>query len=112
MILIFESILQVISPMFEALSNQVRGIKFYKVDCDEAPSISNEAGVRAMPTFVVFRNGQKVDSVVGARPALLEVSFVHSDLARHRNEGLGMFVDLLNLDTGQAARCRRLKVHG
>ncbi|TFY58927.1 hypothetical protein EVG20_g7973 [Dentipellis fragilis] len=63
---------RVISPIFEQLSAKYPSAEFYKVDVDEQPDIAQEVGVRAMPTFVAFKNGQKLDEVVGAVPPNLE----------------------------------------
>jgi hypothetical protein len=47
---------------------------FAKFDVDAVPELAQELGIRAMPTFVFFKNGEKVDEVVGASPpALLKV---------------------------------------
>ncbi|PFH47340.1 hypothetical protein AMATHDRAFT_67880 [Amanita thiersii Skay4041] len=63
---------RVISPVFEKLSNNFPGVEFYKVDVDEQDAISQEVGIRAMPTFMLFKNGAKVDDLVGASPPGLE----------------------------------------
>jgi len=63
---------RVISPIFEEFSKQFPSIDFYKVDCDAAEDISTEVGIRAMPTFIVFRNGNRVGDSVGAVPSSLE----------------------------------------
>ncbi|KAF8481627.1 thioredoxin-like protein [Russula ochroleuca] len=64
---------RVISPVFEKLSNNnYSGVEFYKVDVDEQSDISQEVGIRAMPTFAIFKDGQKVNELVGANPAGLE----------------------------------------
>ncbi len=47
-------------------------MRFYKVDVDELPDVSEAYDVSAMPTFIVFKNGQKVGQVVGANPAAVE----------------------------------------
>ncbi|KDR85873.1 hypothetical protein GALMADRAFT_234995 [Galerina marginata CBS 339.88] len=62
-----------ISPVLEALSGkpEFEGVEFYKVDVDEQDSISQEVGVRAMPTFILFKNGDKVKDLVGAHPGKL-----------------------------------------
>ncbi|KAF5384711.1 hypothetical protein D9757_006192 [Collybiopsis confluens] len=66
---------RVISPVFEKLSEQAQneGIDFYKVDVDEQGDISQEVGIRAMPTFMAFQNGQKGQSLVGADPSRLNL---------------------------------------
>ncbi|EDR15382.1 thioredoxin [Laccaria bicolor S238N-H82] len=65
---------RVISPVFEKLSDDLSfaGVEFYKVDVDEQDQISQEVGVRAMPTFALFRKGEKVSELVGARPQELQ----------------------------------------
>ncbi|KAF9524099.1 putative thioredoxin [Crepidotus variabilis] len=65
-----------ISPIFEALSNkpELEGVGFYKVDVDAQEKISQEVGIRAMPTFKLFQNGESVDEVVGASPQKVEAS--------------------------------------
>ncbi|GAA5936432.1 hypothetical protein JCM3775_000819 [Rhodotorula graminis] len=62
-----------ISPVFERLAEQSSSaIDFYKVDVDAQEQIAQECGVRAMPTFMVFRAGDKLGEVTGANPAGLE----------------------------------------
>lgn len=48
-------------------------VHFVKFDVDELPAVTQALGVRAMPTFFFFKDGKKVDEMVGANPpALLE----------------------------------------
>ena len=47
---------------------------FYKIDVDELPDVAQELSIRAMPTFLLFKDGQKVGEVVGANPAALEAA--------------------------------------
>ncbi|CAI7631492.1 unnamed protein product [Penicillium bialowiezense] len=62
---------RIIAPVFEKLSETTSGPKFYKVDADQEEEISQEAGVRAMPTFMAFKDGEKVGELVGANPQKL-----------------------------------------
>ncbi|KAF8204119.1 thioredoxin [Pholiota molesta] len=59
-------------PVFEKLSEQIEGVDYYKVDVDEHDSIAQVAGVKAMPTFMLFKDSNKVDSVVGANPPAVQ----------------------------------------
>ncbi|KAJ6016144.1 hypothetical protein N7540_010735 [Penicillium herquei] len=65
---------RVISPIFEKFSDtdQFSKLRFYKVDVDEQQQISEEVGMKAMPTFMSFHNGLKVEELVGANPQGLQ----------------------------------------
>jgi thioredoxin 1 len=44
-------------------------VRFVKIDVDELPDVSQELGISAMPTFVVFKDGEiSSDKVIGAKP--------------------------------------------
>ena len=55
-------------------SNTYPHVRFYKLDVDEVPDVAQELGIRAMPTFLLFKNGDKVAEVVGANPKALEAA--------------------------------------
>ncbi|TFK60123.1 thioredoxin [Pluteus cervinus] len=63
-----------ISPIFERFSDleEFSGVGFYKVDVDAQDQISQEAGVRAMPTFTLFKGGEKGGDLIGANPGGLK----------------------------------------
>ncbi|KZT01155.1 thioredoxin [Laetiporus sulphureus 93-53] len=65
---------KVISPIFEKLSEseEYTAVDFYKVDVDAQEQIAQEVGIRAMPTFIAFKNGQKLKDLVGANPGALQ----------------------------------------
>ncbi|CCC11701.1 unnamed protein product [Sordaria macrospora k-hell] len=46
-------------------------IYFAKFDVDHLPDLAQELGIRAMPTFIIFKDGEKVGDVVGANPAAI-----------------------------------------
>ncbi|KAF8243931.1 thioredoxin-domain-containing protein, partial [Wilcoxina mikolae CBS 423.85] len=66
---------KVISPQFEQMSKEFENVAFYKLDVDENQAVAAEYDVRAMPTFLFFKNGEKVEDVVGANPKKLRVRF-------------------------------------
>lgn len=73
---------KVIAPQIVKMSNSYPGARFYKLDVDEVPDVAQELGVRAMPTFMVFKNGEKVGEVVGANEKVLEALVVkHVEVA-------------------------------
>ncbi|MBE9579364.1 thioredoxin [Moraxella sp. K127] len=58
-----------IAPVLEDLDAEY-GDKFQivKVNVDDNPETSARFGIRSIPTLFVFKNGEKVDTVVGSRP--------------------------------------------
>ncbi len=65
---------KVIAPTIVKFSNEYKNARFYKLDVDEVPDVAQELGVRAMPTFLVFKNGQKVGEIVGANANAVEAA--------------------------------------
>ncbi|KAJ5629545.1 Thioredoxin, partial [Penicillium herquei] len=57
-----------IAPAIEKLSETHEHIKFYKVDVDELGEVAAENGISAMPTFLFFNGGEKIETVRGANP--------------------------------------------
>lgn len=55
-------------------SDKYTETRFYKLDVDEVPEVAQELSVRAMPTFLLFKDGEKVGEVVGANPTALETA--------------------------------------
>ncbi|GAA5951461.1 hypothetical protein JCM8115_005157 [Rhodotorula mucilaginosa] len=68
---------KVIGPVFEKLESSFPNIGFYKCDVDEQEQVAAEVGVKAMPTFMLFKGGEKVGSVVGADPNKLKAALQH-----------------------------------
>lgn len=54
------------------LSEKYDHARFYKFDVDQLPEVAQEYAIRAMPTFLVFKNGQIEKTIVGANPKALE----------------------------------------
>lgn len=65
---------RIIGPRFDALSDKFPSITFVKVDVDQAGEIAQNMQISAMPTFIFFKDGKKVTTVVGADPTQLEAA--------------------------------------
>ncbi|KAI5250235.1 hypothetical protein E4T43_00181 [Aureobasidium subglaciale] len=63
-----------IAPQVVKMSSTYPSARFYKIDVDEVPEVAQELSIRAMPTFVLFKDGQEVATVVGANPTALEAA--------------------------------------
>lgn len=58
-----------IAPTLEELDAEYADkFQIAKVNVDENPEISARFGIRSIPTLFVFKNGEKVDMVIGGQP--------------------------------------------
>ena len=53
-------------PVFYRLAKKYQSIRFARLNVDQAQSVATRIGVSAIPTFIMFKNGQVVDKAVGA----------------------------------------------
>lgn len=56
-----------IAPEIEKLSSEFPKANFYVFDVDEQPDIAQELGIRVMPTFNLFKDGDLMDGISGAK---------------------------------------------
>lgn len=60
---------RMIAPTVEELSKEYAGkIKVLKLNTDENPDIASKYKIMGIPTLMFFKDGQKIDQVVGAVP--------------------------------------------
>ena len=60
---------KMLAPVLEGLSSDMEGkAKFIKVDIDQSLDLANEFKIASVPTMVIFKDGQKVEQVVGFLP--------------------------------------------
>jgi len=55
------------SPILEELSNEVKDVKFIKINVDENPELASQYNVFSIPTFLIFKDGKIIHQFVGAR---------------------------------------------
>lgn len=57
-----------IAPILDELAGEYDGrVKIGKVDIDQHQGLAAEYGIRAIPTLLVFKEGQVADQIVGLR---------------------------------------------
>ena len=72
---------QVIAPIIEQLAEEYDGqLKVGKVDVDANQNTAMRFGVRSIPSVLLFKNGQHVDTVVGAVPKAHLVEKIEAQL--------------------------------
>lgn len=60
---------QFTSPIVEELGKEYQGkIKVAKVNVDENPATAQKFTVMSIPTFLFFKDGKVIDSMIGAAP--------------------------------------------
>ncbi len=54
-----------LAPIFESVSNEVEGVVFGEVSIDDSGNLSTELGIRAVPTMILYRDGEEVERKMG-----------------------------------------------
>lgn len=72
---------KMIAPILDEIANEYAGrLKVCKVDVDSNPSIPEKFGIRGIPTLIVFKDGNAVDTKVGALSKTQLAAFVDTCL--------------------------------
>jgi len=59
---------KMIAPLLDELASEYDGrIKIGKVNIDDHQGLATQHGIRAIPTLLVFKNGEVAEQIVGAR---------------------------------------------
>jgi thioredoxin 1 len=59
---------KMIAPVLDELADEYSGrVQIGKVNIDEHQDLATEYGVRAIPTLLIFQNGQVAEQIVGLR---------------------------------------------
>ena len=55
-------------PVFQKLEEETAGLKIVKVDADKNADLVEEFGIASIPTMLLFKNGELVWTLTGAKP--------------------------------------------
>jgi thioredoxin 1 len=59
---------KMIAPVLDELASEFDGrVKIGKVNIDEDQALASQYGVRAIPTLLIFKDGQVAEQIVGMR---------------------------------------------
>ena len=53
-------------PIFSRMAKKYKSVRFARVNVDNAQDIAMRYGVQSIPTFIMFKNGEVVNTMVGA----------------------------------------------
>lgn len=56
---------RMLKPILERVAEKCDDVSFYNVDIDENEDVAKRYRIFSVPTLVAFREGKKVDSLVG-----------------------------------------------
>lgn len=58
-----------LAPALEEIAHEFSGrVKVVKVNTDESVEVAAQYGIRSIPTVMLFKDGQRVEMIVGALP--------------------------------------------
>jgi thioredoxin 1 len=78
---------QAMAPIVERLAARFAGrAGVVKVDVDQAGELASAYGVRSVPTFLLFANGQVVERVVGTASETALAAVIEAQLVPARND--------------------------
>jgi thioredoxin 1 len=59
---------RMVSPVVDEIAAEVQNAKVCKINIDEEPELARRFRVMSIPTLIVMKDGQVVNSAVGAQP--------------------------------------------
>lgn len=59
---------RMIAPFIEQIAAEHPEYVIAKIDVDEEPELAQQFGIQSIPTLVVMKNGEVVNTAVGGRP--------------------------------------------
>ena len=59
---------RMLSPVVDEIAEETGSVKVGKVNVDEQPALAEQFGVASIPTLILFKDGNAVETSVGVRP--------------------------------------------
>ena len=59
---------KMLKPVLEQISTEMADTKFFRVDIDLFRNQAIEAGIKSVPTVVLYKDGEEVDRQAGYQP--------------------------------------------
>ena len=68
-----------LGPILDELSLEKTEVKIVKINIDDNPEVASEFGIRSIPTLILFKNGIKVETKLGALSKAALVEWVNNN---------------------------------
>ena len=59
---------KVLSPILDELDDEIENVEFVKINVDHYPELSGSYEIMAVPTVIMFKNGEVKDRFSGVQP--------------------------------------------
>ena len=59
---------RMVAPLVDEIAEERDDIKVCKINVDEEPELASQFQIMSIPTLMVFKDGEVVNKVMGARP--------------------------------------------
>ncbi len=59
---------KVLSPILDELDDEIENVEFVKINVDHYPELSGSYEIMAVPTVIMFKNGEVKDRFAGVKP--------------------------------------------
>jgi thioredoxin 1 len=67
---------KMLSPIVDEIAEETPSVKVCKINIDEQPHLAEKFGVMSIPTLVLIKNGEVVNTSVGLKPKSAVKSFI------------------------------------
>ena len=72
---------KVLDPILEEIAVENKDkVKIYKMNIDENPMTPQKYGIRGIPTIMIFKKGELIDTKVGSLPKTALANWIQSNL--------------------------------
>ena len=73
---------RMVAPVLDELADEFDGkVRIAKVNVDENQELAMQFGVQSIPTFILFKDGQIADRMMGAMPKSAFQNFIQRNIA-------------------------------
>ena len=72
---------KVLDPILEEIAVENKDkVKIYKMNIDENPMTPQKYGIRGIPTIMIFKKGELIDTKVGSLPKTVLETWIETNL--------------------------------
>ena len=70
---------KILSPIVDEVSEEIKDVKFIKVDVDESNDIAATYNIMSIPTLMIFKDGNLVSKQMGLLPKSALIDFINEN---------------------------------